>query len=105
MIGRIRNSMAAKGFANHLGGSSVIKSETEDVVFFAADIEGPGFEGEGQTAVWSAAELIPGAQLFSVDVLARTLSDLPPSDQDDPPVASNNEGAVASRICVTLLLL
>lgn len=105
IIGVIESSMAAKGFANHLRGSSAIKSKSEDVYFLAGDVEGPGFEGEGHTAVWASPQLSPEAQLFSVDFMARTFSDLPPSDQANSPVASDHEGAVDSRICVTGKLL
>ncbi|MFN2555638.1 MAG: hypothetical protein ABR592_01990 [Nitriliruptorales bacterium] len=58
-----------------------------DVWFVAAELEGPGIEGPGDTAVWATSNLTNPGSYNAVDHLAQSFSTITHADEENWPVS------------------
>lgn len=87
--GSLRNARAAKS------------GDHQEVWFVAADIQAGGLEGPGDIGVWATNSLTAGEGLvYSVDEVAKELSDWGDGGQTDARLSANDDGAQEAKGCV-----
>ena len=105
------STIASEGIAFGLtvsGGGTLrdaqaVKSDDfENVYFIAAEIDGPGMEGNGDIGLWASNSLEPGGGLiFAVNGLAKEFSDWGHGDTTDAQITMFDEGADEAKECVS----
>jgi hypothetical protein len=77
-------------------GWAVKSRDFNNVYFIAAEIDGPGIEGDGDVGLWASNSLDINAMMFSVDSVAQEFSVFPKHKD----VSRFDDGAEEAKSCV-----
>lgn len=80
---------------------AVRSGDFSSVYFIAAEIDGPGIDGDGQIGVWASNSLTPGMGLiYSVNAVANEFSDWGDGGATDAEFSASDDGAEEAVVCV-----
>ncbi len=87
------------------GFQAVRSKDFEQVFFVAAELEGPGLDGDDQIGVW-ATNIIDtyGCRYLSISAIAKEFSNFPDGDTTDANVTMNDDGANLATECTKAVL-
>lgn len=75
------------------------------VWMIAAEIEGPGVDGDSQIATWASNGLDASTGLIlSVDGFAKEFSDWPDGSKTDAGTSQSDDGVAEAKACVKAVL-
>ena len=87
--GSLRDAMAVKS------------NDYVNAFFIAAEIDGPGLEGEGDIGVWVSNSLEPGGGvIYAVDGMANEFTDWGDGRRIDAAFSASDDGAQEAKKCV-----
>jgi len=89
---------------NYSGGSlregwAVKSKDFKSVYFIAAEMDGPGFEGDGDIGLWSSNSLDNG-MIMSINHMAQEFSDWPAGKDTDAEITTFDDGSDEAERCV-----
>ena len=80
-------------------GFTVRSADFKKMYMVAADIQGPGLEGNEDIGVWATNSLGDGGLTFAVDSVAQEFSDWGDGDQTDAAISESDDGVEQARSC------
>jgi hypothetical protein len=102
IVGAIAAGIDFTTSAEPRGAQAVKSGDFETVWFVAADLEGPGLDGEGDIGVWATnnIELAGMGTIMAVNEVAQDFTDWPDADSTDAAITMSADGAEEARDCV-----
>jgi endonuclease YncB( thermonuclease family) len=87
------------------GFQAVRSNDFEEVYFVAAELEGPGLDGDDQIGVWATNDIDSYMGIYmSVNEIAKEFSEFPDGDTTDAYVTMNDDGAELASKCTQAVL-
>jgi len=101
MLSNIASGLTVSGGGSLRDGWAVKSNDFNSLYFIAAEIDGPGLEGNGEIGLWATNRLEPGQGLIlSVDSFAKEFSVWPHGDTTDSNITQFDDGADEAKMCV-----
>jgi hypothetical protein len=99
VLNRIEAGLEVQGGGKLRNGFAVKSADFEKVYMVAADIQGPGLEGNDDVGVWATNSLGAGGLTHAVDAVAQEFSDWGDADQTDAAITTSDDGVEQARSC------
>lgn len=103
LLDGIETGLTVSGGGSLSSGQAVRSDDFEQVWFVAAEIDGPGLEGDGDIGLW-ATNSVPGGSpeglIFAVDAIAREFSDWGAGGATDAQLSTGDDGASEAVDCL-----
>ena len=99
VLERIEAGLEVDGGGKLRNGYVVRSGDFKRVYMVAADIQGPGLEGNDDIGVWSVNSLGNGGFTFAVDKVAQEFSDWGDADKTDAAITASDDGVDQARSC------
>ncbi len=80
---------------------AVRSRDFEKVYFIAAELDGPGLDGDNDIGVWATNDIEETTGFYAVDGYAEQFSSWPDGDTTDAAFSLSDEGASEARGCAT----
>jgi hypothetical protein len=99
VLNRIEAGLEVDGGGKLRNGYAVRSGDFKKVYMVAADIQGPGLEGNDDIGVWAVTFLGNGGLTYAVDNVAQEFSDWGDGDQTDAAITASDDGVDEARSC------
>lgn len=80
--------------------AQAVKSRDKDITYVAAEVHGPGIEGDSVIGTWAVNDFVAGTGVYAFDDIAKRYSDWPPADEAAPALKAGDDGSRAVQGCV-----
>jgi hypothetical protein len=97
-LAEIESGLTVAGGGSLKEGWAVKSEDFDSIYFIAAEMEGPGFYGDGQYGLWAVESMEPGqGEIYSVNSRAKALSEWPKADAS---INVKSDGAEDVLACI-----